>query len=154
MSYDEEPLVPDELPGQPAESLPGPVEGMAAPEPPGRSVGIFVLVLLNLLLAGLCILALRTIAGAHEYGIKESADIGSDLEAMLAGLDVMRIALYTLAAGFAASALAVLSLWRIGWLVQALWAVLMCLSVAGLPYGLPVLVFLFRRRTRARFFGV
>jgi hypothetical protein len=154
MNHDEDSLVPDELPGEPAESLPGPVEGMVVRERPGRSAGIYALVFVNVALAAICILGLRLITGAHEYGVKESADIGSDLEAMLAGLEVMRIALYALAAGFGVSALAVLSPWRIGWFVQALWAVLMCLSVAGIPYGLPVLVFLFRRGTRARFFGV
>ena len=119
----------------------------------GRSPGIYTLTVINLLLAGLAVLALRTVAGAETYTLKESADIGADLEATLLGLSIMRFGLYTAVAGFALAALATLSLMRLGWRVQIFWAALVGLTLVGLPYSVPVIVFMLNRRTRSRFFG-
>ena len=124
-----------------------------APPAVGRSLGIWLLVLADLALAALALFGVRIVSGASEYASQNSADIGSELEAALAGLTVMRIGLYALAGGFIVSALAAVSLTRIGYTIQLLWAVLVCLSLVGLPYGVPALVFLARKTTRARFFG-
>lgn len=127
---------------------------MSEAVPPGRrSLGIYLLALLNLLLGVLALCGLEYIAGAQAYALKNSPEIGADLEAALAGLGAMRACLYLLAGGFGISALAVLSLTRAGFGVQVLWAALLCLTLVGLPYGLPTLVFLLRSGTRARFRG-
>src|SRR5437762_2725796 len=84
---------------------PDPAAGDDAPGGPparGRSPGVWILALANLALAGAALYALRVVSGAQEYASRNSADIGSELEAALAGLFAMRIGCYVLAAGFAA----------------------------------------------------
>lgn len=129
----------------------------AEPPPPGPSIprrrtkGIHGFALVNLLLTILSVCLLRVVSGADHYARTEAADIGTELEAALAGLWVLRIGLIVLAAGFTISALGAVSLTRIGWRAQLLWAILVSLSVVGLLYGIPALLFLLRSDTRARF---
>ena len=132
------------------------VESVRAGESaPGRnrSAGIYTLAAVNLFLAALALLALRIVSGAEEFALTQSADIGSDLEATLLGLSVLRIGLYIVVGGFALASLATLSLTRIGWIIQIFWATAVGLTLAGIPYGVPVLAYMLRARTRARFLG-
>jgi len=146
---------PEDLPAEAAQA--GRLSPASQDSPPSsgrrRSLGIYLLALANLLLCALALLSLRLLAGAEQYALKDSPEIGADLDAALAGLSAMRWGLALIAGGFAASALGVFSLTRIGWWAQFLWAALACLSLLGLPYGLPALVFLLRETTRARCFG-
>lgn len=115
-----------------------------------RTSGIWALAILNVLLGALAVLGILFVAAAQGYLVSESAEFGSEMEAAQTGLLVLRIAFYALTAGFVVSALGTISLTRIGLRLQFLWAVLLCLTLVGAVYGLPVLVFL--RRGRARYF--
>ncbi len=119
----------------------------------GPSRGIWALAVANLLLACLSFLGLRFLAGAERYLINDSVEFGSDLRAALAGLLVLRILAYFLAGGFLVSALGMISLTRLGWRLQKLWALLLCLTLVGLVYSIPVLVFMRQAGTRSRFFS-
>ena len=116
-------------------------------------MGIWILTLTNLIFAGLAAGGLLFLAAAEKYLINESAEFGSELNAALYGIWALRICSYVLIGGFSISALGVISLTRLGWRLQVLWALLLCLTIAGLPYCVPTLVFLRRSSTRARFFG-
>ncbi len=117
----------------------------------GRSLGIWVLVAVNLALAAAAFFFLRYLAGAEKYLLTESADFGAELQSAQTGIAVMRVGAYVLLGGFLLSALGILSLTRIGRFLQLVWALLLCLSVAGLVYGVPVIVLLLTRGMRERF---
>ena len=124
-----------------------------APEASGRSRGIFLLFLIDLVLAGLSGGAVWWLFGARRYLLNDSAEFGTEMADALVGLRVMTIAAGVLAGGFLLSALGVLSLSRLGYRVQMLWALLLCVTLVGLPYAIPVLLYLRRSETHARFFA-
>ena len=76
-----------------------------------------------------------------------------ETERPLTGLQVLTVLCVTLAAGFSVSALGVISLTRIGYRLQALWCLLVGLTIVGIPYGLTVYMFLRRPSIQARFFA-
>ena len=119
-----------------------------ASEPPSRArtAGIWVLTLVDLALAAACVGAFLFLGQAHSYLLGESAEFGSELDAANLGLWILRIACVVLAVGFVLAAIGVVSMSRLGWRLQRLWAVLMCLTIAGLPYGIAALVLLHRHR--------
>ena len=119
----------------------------------GRSLGVLSLVVVDLVLGGLAVGSLFFLWAARAYLLKDSPDFGSEMSDALIGLRALITAGGVLAGGFLLSALGVFSLTRIGYRIQALWAILLCATVAGLAYGLPVLLFLRRRATHARFFA-
>jgi hypothetical protein len=138
------PLDPDEIPEPAAPEV--------APSP-GRSLGVFLLVFIDLALAGLAVGGAFFLAGARAYLLADSSDFGTEMSDALTGLKVLTLLCWVLAGGFAVSGLGVLSLTRIGYRLAALWALLVCVTVAGLAYGVPVLVFLRLRSTRERIFS-
>jgi hypothetical protein len=109
------------------------------------------LVLTDLALGIASIAIYRMVSRAAAYTVQESGEIGADLEAALAGFAVMRAVLAVLIAGFFVAGIGALSLSRIGWRAHVAWSSLLSLSLAGLPYGGPTLVYLLRRATRERF---
>jgi hypothetical protein len=128
-------------------------EGYSEARAAGRSPGIWILTVLNLLLAGLCAYGIVFLAGARQYLTGDSAQFGASLDTTLAGLTILRIACFALVVGFALSALCVISLTRVGFWLQILWALVACATIAGIVYALVVLVFMLRRPTRDRFFA-
>jgi hypothetical protein len=145
------PLDPEETPEPPPPSPE--LEAPEAAPARGRSIGVFVLVLLDLALAGAAVGAVFFLAGARSYLLTDSSDFGTEMDDAMRGLSFLSRAGWVLAGGFLLSALGTLTLSRIGYRLQALWAVLLCLTIAGAAYGIPVLVFLRRRDTRDRFFS-
>lgn len=118
----------------------------------GRTTGIWALAIVNVLLAVLAVLAVLFLSSAQSYVVNESAEFGSELDAAVVGLLVMRIACYALMGGFLLSALGMVSMTRVGFRVQYLWALLLCPTLIGAAYGVPVILFLRRAPIRARYF--
>jgi hypothetical protein len=130
------------------------VRGYIAPdEARGRSLGIFLLTAADLALGGLALGGALWFHGARGHLLTDSADFGTEMSDALLGLRVLITIGWTLAGGFLLSALGVLSLTRLGYRLQMLWALLLCLTVAGIPYGAAVLVYLRRPVTHSRFFA-
>jgi len=142
----------------------GPLDPLEEQEPPlppepetypvarGRSAGILALTIADLALAVLAAGAVVFLIAARSYLLTESSDFGTEMSDALVGLRVLITAGCVLAVGFLLSGLGVLSLTRLGYRLQALWALLLCFVLVGIPYGLPVLLFLRRPATHARFF--
>ena len=95
-------------------------------------------------------LAVATLSGVMSacfaYGLAAGAPIKAltlkhGTPPLWQGLPVLVVVLI---GGFTISSLGVISLTRLGWRLQFLWALLLCLTIAGLPYGVPALVFLGR----------
>ena len=131
--------------------------GAAAPGGHLRTTGrggllIWALATANLLLAGGAYLFTRYLAGAESYLLAGSSEFGSDLQAAQAGLGLMRAAAWVLIAGFIFAGIGLMTRSRAGYAVQLLWAALLCLTLAGLVYGLPAIVILRARAVRERFF--
>jgi hypothetical protein len=145
------PLDPDEEAA--AAPLPDEPDLLEAPEARGRSLGIFLLVGADLALGTLALVAIFWLFGARGYLVTESSDFGTEMLDALLGLKILVAIGSVLAGGFLLSALGVLSLRPIGYRLQALWAILLCLTVVGIPYGVVVLAFMKRRSTHARFFA-
>lgn len=136
---------PSPLPSAPGRPEPAPARG--------RSAGILLLFVIDLALAGASAGGLLLIAGARAYLVKDSSDFGSEMSDALVGLQALTVAGLVLTAGFLLSALGVLSLTRIGYRLQVLWAILVCFTLVGIPYAVAVLVFLRRPSTHERFFA-
>ena len=118
------------------------------PLAPARTRAVWILTLVDLALAGACGGIYYFLGQAQAYLLGDSPEFGADLDAATLGLRIMRIACLVLATGFVLSALGTISASRFGWRIQRLWAALMCLTVAGLPYGIGALIVL-RRAQRA-----
>jgi len=139
----------DPPPAAPTEEI----RSWKAPEPASRrSLGLFALFAADLVLAGLAVLLVWWLFGARRYLLNDSAEFGTEMDDALRGLKSLSIAGWILAGGFALSALGVLTRTRAGYRVQVLWALLLCLTLVGLPYGIAVILFLRRPETHARFF--
>jgi len=152
----EEPLDPADEAAAPVPS-PGTgvpeVRGYIAPDVArGRSLGIFILFAVDLGLAGLALLGVRFLGGARGYLLADSPDFGSEMSDALVGLKVLVTIAWALAGGFFLAALGALSLTRLGYRLAALWAILLCVTVVGIPYGAGVLAYLRRPSTHSRFF--
>lgn len=119
----------------------------------GRSFGIFLLIAVDLVLGGLALVAALWFVGARGYLFTDSPDFGNELADAVLGLKILTTIVWVLVGGFLLSALGVLSLRPIGYRLQSLWAVLLCFTVVGIPYGAAVLLFLKRPSTRDRFFA-
>jgi len=126
---------------------------IAREAPRGRSLGILLLALADLALSALCVAGVFWLLGARRYLLFDSPEFGTEMSDALTGLKVLVTAAGVLAGGFALSALGVLTLTRAGYRVQMLCALLLCLTLAGIPYGLAVILYLRRSETRARFFA-
>src|SRR5262245_15338818 len=143
----------------------GPLDPLDEPERPlppepetypvarGRSAGILALTITDLLLAGLASGAVLFLIAARSYLLTQSSDFGTEMSDAVLGLRVLITSSCVLAVGFLLSGLGVLSLTRLGYRLQALWALLLCFGLVGIPYGLPVLLFLRRPSTHARFYS-
>lgn len=129
--------------------------GRAGPETDGGSAGFAILglVALNLGMVVGMFMLLRHILGAERFLLEESAELGGDLAATLTGLRVLRVAVYVLIAGFGLSAIGMVLRSRRGRVVQVVWAVLLCVTLIGAVYAIPVLLILRRPAVRARFDG-
>ena len=136
-----------------------------------RSIGIWLLALLDLALAGLALRGLRFVGGAESYLRGTSADIGSDLEAAYAGIHLARYLLLVLIGGYILCALGVVSMTRFGRGIQILWSLLIglgvvafalvapelglvtraALALVAIVYGTGIVVFFARSSARARY---
>ena len=148
-----DPVEEEETPDASAGTGAPEVRGYIAPDVArGRSLGIFALVAVDLALAGLALLGVGFLGGARGYLLTDSPDFGTEMSDALVGLRVLVTIAWSLAGGFLLAALGTLSLTRLGYRLQALWAILLCFTVAGIPYGAAVLAYLRRPSTHSRFF--
>jgi len=119
--------------------------------PHRRSAGIWVLALLDIILATCCGLAVHYLLQVRAYEIEKSFDVAEELEIALAGLALMTWAAALAGAGFVLSAIAVWSVRRAGWFFALAWATIMTLTGLGAFYGLPAFAYLVAASTRSRF---
>jgi hypothetical protein len=115
----------------------------------GRGLGLWLLAGLQIAIGLLGWVG--TLNSARGWELERSFDVDEELQAALTGLDLMIRVAVIAAGGFLLSALALITLRRLGWFLAVGWAVLMTVTGLGAVYGLPALVCLFAPSTRARF---
>jgi len=117
----------------------------------GRGLGLWLLAGLQIAIAAGLLGWVGTLNSARGWELERSFDVDEELQAALTGLDLMIRVAVIAAGGFLLSALALITLRRLGWFLAVGWAVLMTVTGLGAVYGLPALVCLFAPSTRARF---
>ena len=126
-------------------------EASEAPGPRGGTLVFWGIALVNISLAVAAVLFLRFLSGAERYLLNDPSEFGPELETAQTGISLLRIAGYALTAGFLLAALGMISRRRVGRVVQFLWALLLCLTLVGAIYGVPILIALMLPSVRARF---